>query len=58
MRTAVAALLFVAAATLAGCGGIPYSDPYASPDFSKKDECERAGGRFHHTTSVCEYPRR
>lgn len=58
MRTALAALLFSLTTVLAGCGGIPYSDPYASPSVSKKDECERRGGIWHPVTSVCEYPRR
>ena len=33
---------------LAGCGGVPYSDPYAS-----KGGCEREGGTWHSTTAVC-----
>ena len=44
---------------LAGCGGLPYSDPYgASPETSAKYECERAGGSWHSRTAICEYPRR
>ena len=58
MRTALAVLLLGVSAALAGCGGLPYSDPYASPDLSKQDECLRRGGVWHTTASVCEYPRR
>lgn len=43
---------------LAGCGGLPYSDPYASPDISKQAECERSGGYWHSTPAVCEHGRR
>ena len=31
-----------------GCGGVPYSDPYAS-----KGGCEREGGTWHAQTAVC-----
>jgi hypothetical protein len=58
MRTMLAILLVGASAVLAGCGGIPYSDPYASPDTSLKSDCERRGGYWHPVASVCEYPRR
>jgi hypothetical protein len=53
-------LLLVGALTLlAGCGGLPYSDPYgASPETSAKYECERRGGIWHSVPAVCEYPRR
>jgi hypothetical protein len=50
-------LLFGALALLAGCGGMQYSDPYASPDMSSKAQCERDGGYWHSTPAVCEYPR-
>jgi hypothetical protein len=51
--------LFVVGALvlLAGCGGLPYSDPYGSPDTSRKADCERAGGYWHDRPAVCE-PRR
>jgi hypothetical protein len=43
-------LLALSALTLlAGCGGVPYSDPFAS-----KGSCERDGGTWHSTTAVCE----
>ena len=52
-------VLFVVGALvlLAGCGGLPYSDPYGSPDTSRKADCERAGGYWHDRPAVCE-PRR
>ena len=49
-------LVPVALGILAGCGGVPYSDPYASPDFSRQAECERAGGYWNRTAGVCESP--
>jgi hypothetical protein len=52
------AIVLGAAALLTGCGGLPYSDPYASPDLSQKTECERNGGYWHSTPAVCDYPRR
>ena len=58
MRTILAVLLVGIATALAGCGGLPYSDPYASPDFSLKAECERNGGYWNPTASVCESQRR
>lgn len=39
---------------LVGCGGLPYSDPYGSPDTSKKADCERYGGIWHALLAVCE----
>jgi len=54
MRTVM--MLLVALVVVAGCGGVPYSDPYASPDTSGKADCERAGGSWHATTAVCEAP--
>jgi hypothetical protein len=51
-------LILGAVALLAGCGGLPYSDPYASPDFSQQAECERAGGHWNTTASVCDSPHR
>jgi len=56
MRTI--ALLFMALVLLAGCGGMAYSDPYASPDFSQGSQCERNGGYWNSTAAVCEAPRR
>ena len=58
MKTMMFAVLG-AVMLLAGCGGVPYSDPYgASPETSAKYECERAGGFWHSRPAVCEYPRR
>ena len=54
MRTVM--LLLVALVVVAGCGGVPYSNPYASPDTSGKADCERAGGSWHATAAVCEAP--
>jgi len=54
MRTLV--LLLALLGVLAGCGGAPYSDPYASPDTSRKADCERAGGYWHSNPAVCEAP--
>ncbi len=52
-------LVLGAVLLLAGCGGVPYSDPYgASPETSAKDSCERNGGSWHSVPAVCEYPRR
>ena len=53
----VVVVLLGLSALLAGCGGIPYSNPYASPDVSQRAECERAGGFWHPTLSVCEVPK-
>jgi hypothetical protein len=50
------ALVLGLAALTAGCGGVPYSDPYASPDFSQRAQCERAGGYWHGDPAVCEAP--
>ena len=49
-------VLIGALALVVGCGGVPYSDPYASPDFSQKAQCERAGGYWNSTAAVCESP--
>ena len=54
MRTVM--LLLITLAVVAGCGGVPSSDPYASPDTSRKADCERAGGSWHAATAVCEAP--
>jgi hypothetical protein len=56
MRTNIA-LVLVALALLAGCTGLPYSDPHASPDASSRTACERSGGYWHATPAVCERPR-
>ena len=53
MRTKIL-LLLGALMLLAGCGGLPYSDPYASPDSSQQAQCERSGGTWHSQTAVCE----
>ena len=53
MRTTVILGLVI---VLAGCGGVPYSNPYASPDFSQRAECERSGGYWHSSPAVCESP--
>ena len=42
MKTFV--LAFAVLALLAGCGGVPYSNPYASPDTSSQRDCELSGG--------------
>ena len=47
-------LVIGAVALLAGCGGVPYSDPYASPDFSQAAQCDRDGGYWNRTANVCE----
>ena len=52
------ALCLAVLGLLAGCGGVPYSDPYASPDLSKASECERGGGYWHSVPAVCEQGRR
>ncbi len=54
MKTKI--LLVLGALTLlAGCGGLPYSDPYgSSPETSAKSDCERAGGTWHSIPAVCE----
>jgi hypothetical protein len=57
MRTNIA-LVLGALLLLAGCGGVPYSDPFASPDTSSKADCERSGGYWHATPAVCEQGRR
>jgi hypothetical protein len=58
MNTRIVVVL-AALLVLAGCGGVPYSDPYgASPQTSAKYECERAGGFWHSIPAVCEYPRK
>ena len=41
---------------LAGCGGVPYSDPVsASPDTSAPFWCDRSGGRWRPELGLCEY---
>jgi hypothetical protein len=57
MRIVRAALLCGVGVVLAGCGGIPYSNPYASPDVSQRADCERSGGVWHSNLSVCEVPK-
>jgi hypothetical protein len=52
----IVALVLGAAALLAGCGGVPYSDPYGSPDFAGQAQCERIGGHWHGRPAVCESP--
>ena len=47
-------LVLTALTLLAGCGGLPYSDPYGSPNTSKKADCERYGGYWHALLDVCE----
>ena len=54
MKTIVLLLAVLAAA--AGCGGVPYSDPYASPDTSRKADCDRVGGYWNPNANVCESP--
>ena len=54
MRMLVMALVALALTT--GCGGVPYSNPYASPDFSQRAQCERAGGYWNPNAAVCESP--
>jgi hypothetical protein len=49
-------MLVLALGLVAGCGGVPYSDPYASPDFSQQAQCERAGGYWNSRGAVCESP--
>ena len=51
-------LLLGALAVLAGCGGVPYSNPYASPDTSSQRDCELSGGYWHSSPAVCEAPLR
>jgi hypothetical protein len=41
-------LVLAVVMVFAGCGGVPYSDPYAT-----KAGCERDGGTWHSTTAVC-----
>ena len=48
-------LVLTALTLLAGCGGLPYSDPYGSPDTTKMAHCERGGGIWRATPAVCEY---
>jgi hypothetical protein len=43
-----------AVALLAGCGGVTAPDPYASPNFSQAAQCDRDGGYWNRTASVCE----
>ena len=47
-------LIGAVAIILAGCGGVPYSDPYASPSTAQKADCERTGGTWHSTAAVCD----
>jgi len=47
------AIVLGALALLAGCGGLPYSDPYASPDFSQQSQCQRNGGHWDSVMAVC-----
>jgi len=54
MKTIV--LLLAVLAAVAGCGGVPYSDPYASPDTSRKADCDRVGGYWNPNANVCESP--
>ena len=49
-------LLLGALGLVVGCGGLPYSDPYASPDFSQQARCERDGGYWNPNAAVCESP--
>jgi hypothetical protein len=44
----ITALLILGLTMLAGCGGVPYSDPFAT-----KAGCEHDGGTWHSTTAVC-----
>jgi hypothetical protein len=44
-------LLLGAVALLAGCGGLPYPDPYVT---SPQAECERNGGFWHANLGICE----
>jgi len=41
-------LVLSALMMLAGCGAVPFSDPFAT-----KAGCERDGGTWHSTTAVC-----
>jgi hypothetical protein len=52
MRTMM--LIGTVAVLLAGCGGVPYSDPYASVATSQKADCERTGGKWIASTAVCD----
>ena len=49
-------LVLGALVLLAGCGGLPYSNPYASPDLSQQAECERDGGHWNSVAAVCDSP--
>jgi hypothetical protein len=52
MKTIV--LMLIAVAAFAGCAGVPPADPYASPAFSLRGECERDGGYWNPNANVCE----
>ena len=52
----IMALILGAVIALAGCGGVPYSDPYGSPDLAGQRQCERIGGFWHGRPAVCESP--
>jgi hypothetical protein len=52
----IAMLLVLALGVLAGCGGVPYSNPYASPDTSQQADCERRAGYWNPNAAVCESP--
>ena len=43
---------------VSGCGGVPYSNPYASPDTLSQRDCELSGGYWHSSPAVCEAPLR
>ena len=55
MRVVIVWLL--GTAVLAGCAGLRSADPYPSPEFSRKGECERTGGAWHEIPSTCKYTR-
>jgi predicted small lipoprotein YifL len=54
MRTI--ALLLVMLGAIAGCGSVPASGPYASPDTSRQADCDRVGGYWNPNAHVCESP--
>ena len=54
MKTAM--LLLVALGLVVGCGGVPYSDPFASPDTSQQRDCANRGGYWNPNAAVCESP--